>query len=172
MEKWKDIANCKNSYLISNKGNVKSLIARANKKEFIMAINLDKDGYEVVGLFINKKKILKKVHRLVALAYIENPLNKPQVNHINGVKTDNDVNNLEWCTAKENIRHSFKTGLSKNHPGTDRYNSKLLDKDIVAIRRLGRVRTGVELAKAFNVSKQLINNILLRKTWKHIKEEV
>lgn len=68
----------------------------------------DRDGYPRVRLIKNNKKFVKTVHRLVATAFIANPDNKPQVNHINGAKSDNRVENLEWATAQENVIHSYK----------------------------------------------------------------
>ena len=109
-------------YFVSNLGNVKS----KNKK---LSLFTTPAGYKSVGLHINKTKKTFLVHRLVAEAFIPNPNNKPEVNHINGVKDDNNVSNLEWVTAKENTYHKIhKLGINpsqwldnsnrtgKNHP--------------------------------------------------------
>lgn len=95
-EVWEKIETFGN-YSISSLGRVKNNISGK-----ILKPHKDKDGYEIIGLRKNNKQILKKVHRLVAIAFIPNPHNKPQVNHINEIKHDNNVMNLEWVTAKEN----------------------------------------------------------------------
>ena len=120
-EIWKDIEEYKGLYQVSNLGNVRSLdrLVKAgynnkqNKKGRRLTKLSNQKGYLVVKLSKENhgKRIL--IHRLVAKAFIPNPENKPQVNHIDGNKENNNVSNLEWCTNSENQIHAYKTGLNK-----------------------------------------------------------
>lgn len=106
-ELWITIFGLKGEYDTSNKGRVKS---RVKFFEKLLKLTNHSAGYKTVNIR-NKNEF---VHRLVAQVFISNPDNKPIVNHINGIKTDNRVENLEWCTDKENIQHakkSIKKGL-------------------------------------------------------------
>lgn len=119
-ELWKDIDEFKGIYQISNRGRVKRLhrIVKINNKnniyerelrEKILIPTEDKDGYLVIGLLGKNRKI----HRLVAKAFIPNPFCFPQVNHKDGNKKNNNVENLEWCSNLYNQIHAFKIGLKK-----------------------------------------------------------
>lgn len=104
-EIWKAVNEYDGLYIVSNYGNVKSL-----RRNIILHPTND-DGYLKVKLQFNRKTKSVRVHRIVALAFIPNPENKAQVNHINGIKSDNRVENLEWSTNRENILHARKNGL-------------------------------------------------------------
>lgn len=106
-EKIKDIKGYEGSYAITNYGRVWSCRRNIWLSEFYVG-----HGYAAVRLCDNGIETDKKVHRLVAEAFIKNKDNKPQVNHINGDKKDNRVNNLHWVTARENIQHSCDLGLN------------------------------------------------------------
>ncbi len=109
MEKFKDIIGYEGLYQISNFGNVKTFL---RNKEDILQINI-KRKYAIVTLYKNKKSKHYLVHRLVAIHFIESVDGKPYVNHINSIKHDNRVENLEWCNQTENNLHGYKYGNMK-----------------------------------------------------------
>lgn len=116
LEVWKDIPNYEGLYQISNLGNVKSLCfgARNIKKSNIVKLlhqSRNNLGYHKVQLYKDGKSKMFYVHRLVAMSFIPNPDNKPQINHKDGNKDNNTIDNLEWVTSKENLRHAVETGL-------------------------------------------------------------
>jgi len=104
-EIWKDISGYDGKYRISNYGRVKSLKYRNDKLLSIGICN----GYEIIGLWKNNKVKTIAVHRLVATAFIHKPITckKLEINHKNGIKSDNYIDNLEWVTRSENIKHSY-----------------------------------------------------------------
>ena len=105
---WKQIPDT--NYSVSDKGDIRNERFRSIKIK-----NEDRNGYEKVCLYKNGERTTKRVHRLVAEAFIDNPENKPCVNHIDGNKKNNNVNNLEWVTYSENMQHAVREGLAKPH---------------------------------------------------------
>ena len=158
-EIWKDIEGYEGKYQVSNCGNVRSLMYHNAKG--IKRISLLKPATDACGYFrcaLSKNNILTtyKVHRLVAQAFIPNPNNYPQINHIDGNKKNNCVWNLEWCTDKENVNHALKTGLRKNEK--------------VKIVETGEIfENAYECAKAINGNAQDIYRCLYGKTKTHKK---
>lgn len=130
-EIWKDVVGYEGRYQVSNMGKIRSVHYHRGQSIKERAQRKDKDGYLCIGLYKNNGGIFKKSHRLVAEAFIPNPDNKPEINHKNGIKTDNRVENLEWVTSSENKKHAFRvlkrkiSGSYAVHPkGKDNPNSK------------------------------------------------
>lgn len=107
-EIWKDVVDYEGLYMVSNKARLKSLNFNKTKKVKLMSVGNKKNGYCVLTLYKNRANKNKLLHRLVAIAFIPNPLNKPCVNHLRGVWVGHGVDNLEWATYSENELHSFK----------------------------------------------------------------
>lgn len=170
-EIWRDVKGYIGLYMVSNLGRVKSLerIVKHPKggsriiNEKILT-NVLMNNYLKVSLYKDGKKKDFRVHRLLANAFIPNPNNKPTVNHINGIKTDNRVENLEWNTSKENTKHAHENNLC--YKGETHFNSKLNDKIVLEIRSSDLPQR--ELAKRYGVSQSQIWCVINRKTWKHI----
>lgn len=105
--KFKPVKDC-SDYLVSKDGEVFSLLSMKIIKPFKMKI-----GYLAFDMRIDGNRKVKYLHRAVAEAFIDNHESKPHVNHKDGIKTNNSIDNLEWCTKKENLIHAWKTGLNK-----------------------------------------------------------
>jgi hypothetical protein len=127
-------------------------------------------GYQQVCLSVGGFKVKRAVHRLVAWAFIPNPEGKPQVNHRNGVKADNRVENLEWATCSENILHAFSTGLNEGRKGEEHHAAKLTEADVIDIRT--RYAAGGifqrELADEFGLTPSTVGEIIRLEIWKHV----
>lgn len=163
-EIWKEVEGYNGLYFVSNLGNVKSL---CYSKSRILKPYTHRDGYLLV-VFCNKnKRKTLKIHRLVAMGFIPNLENKLQVNHINGIKTDNRVENLEWCTRLENIRHSWQNELSKSKKGEEHFGSKLVDSQVLEIRQNIHI-SSYKLAEIYGVSRQTIDRVKKKILWKHL----
>ncbi len=153
--------------MVSNIGNVKRL---KNEKAFLEKLigrTIDRYGYVKRVLCKQGKMYYFTEHRLVATAFIENPENKLTINHINGIKTDNRVENLECNTNLENKQHAISTGLT-NLKGTNHPRCKLSDKDVLEIREIGFSQTRTALSKKYGVSRITILRIIKRSNWNHI----
>ena len=111
IEQWETVAECNGEYQVSNLGRVKSL---KQGKERILNNCLSTTGYLVVGIHKKGKRKNWPIHKLVALSFLPNADKKPQINHKDGNKTNNNINNLEWVTAKENAQHAWDMGLLAN----------------------------------------------------------
>ena len=177
MEKWKDIKSFEGIYQVSNFGRVKSLPRKQwngriywTSKEKILKQTKDKRGYLLIGLHNNNKLITAKVHRLVGIHFIPNPQNKPEINHKNGIKIQNDVENLEWATSSENNKHAYDTKLRKSSKGEKNTLSKLTNKSVLEIREkyIPWKYTQAMLAKEYNVDASIISLIIRRKRWNDI----
>lgn len=170
-EIWKDVVGYEDYFQISNTGKLFS--KRTNK---ILSQCLHKNGYYIhttrIGGRSGKCKSFK-IHILVATAFIDNPENKPTVNHIDGNKINNHVDNLEWSTHKEQSRHAVDTGLITIKSGVDTYNAKLSADDVKYIREnyiKGDSTFGTRgLGNRFGIHHTKISKVVRNISYKNVK---
>lgn len=171
MEKWKDIDGYNGMYQVSNKGKVRSWKnnkwGKLKSPKILSAFKVN--GYFRVALSKNNNATQYSIHRLVCEAFIPNPENKREVNHIDAVKTNNEISNLEWVTSSENKNHAIMMGL---HGGEINGMSKLCENDVIEIREkyTPRVYTRVMLSKEYGVSVSCIDRVIQKESWKHVNE--
>lgn len=169
-EEWRDIKGYEGLYQVSNLGRIKG-VARISPqnhflKERIRKAETDKDGYKVINLCKNGKVTMLKVHRLVGSAFLDNPSNKPQINHKDGCKCNNCVTNLEWVNGSENVQHAFDTGLKEPLHiflyGEENSHCKVTDEQCKEIRRLKMDQrlTNRKLAEMYELGTSQIGRIL------------
>ncbi len=176
-----DIPNYEGLYQIDEHGNVYRLpgvVPHRNWKRTIPARILKHKktdrGYFSVSICKDGRRETLLIHRLIAQAFIPNPENKPEVNHINGIKGDFSIKNLEWCTKKENIQHAVNTGLKKPSgacliKGASHHKSKLNPLFIKIIREASSEgHTNRKIGNYFKVSGNQISQIIRGQNWKNI----
>lgn len=163
---WKWVKGYEGRYLVSDSGEVMAVPSRTHKGH-VMKQKRTSRGYMHVCLCSQNKKKYHAVHRLVAMAFVPNKSNKPEVNHKDGDKANNAADNLEWVTRAENERHKYHVlGAEPNRPWAGKprtFARKFTDNEIRAIRKDSRPNTVI--AKEYCVSKTAIRDIRIMKNY-------
>ena len=166
MAAWRTLPDFPN-YIIGDNGRVWS-----NYRNKYLKKVYDKDGYVKVTLFENKKRCYKRVHRLVLEAFVGKCPQGMTACHNDGVKHNNNISNLRWDTPKNNTKDTIATGKhpSLTQKGENHSQAKLEEKEVINIIHLWNTKLfrQQEIAYMYNMCRQSVNNIINRRTWKHI----
>ena len=181
-EEWEYVDGFGKRYMISNFGRVLSTekfvnnhTGKIHKPNRILSQHSDSKGYKRTYLDMGDGKTrFIPVHRLVAIAFVPNPLSKPQVNHIDGNKWNNNLSNLEWTTCKENIHHAKANNLRAKQYGEHNSSSKLTEKDVLKIIELLQTQqyTGRQISKMFDVTDDYANAIRRKERWTYLTKDI
>ena len=159
------------NYSVNSNGEVFSFNHNRTGKKKKLSPGVDNKGYLRVGLVGSpSNRSTKKIHRLVAEAFISNPKNKPQVNHKNGIRSDNKVENLEWCTNKENVQHSIKT-LGRKRYGMDSHRRILTEyqvREALNLKKQGDLTTR-EISLITKINYHTLLGIFQGNRWKYLQ---
>lgn len=175
----RDIPGLEGRYYVTTNGNVfshkktwlagRKESALCGREQTELSKRLSKSGYLFVQLYVHKKPKMVKIHRLVATTFIRNPENKPQVNHKDGDKKNNNYTNLEWSTGSENIQHSFDIGRIPVR-GENHSESKLKEYQVLDI--LSSELPSTILSVKYKCSSSLIRSLRQGRRWKHINSNI
>jgi len=177
---WKDIAGWEGLYQVSNFGAIKSLAkewkggqgCKGSHPDMIMKLSPNTRGYPSICLCSGNNKRTYKVHRLVLEAFVGK--SDLQVNHKNGNKFDNRLENLEYCTGSENIQHAYRNGLNHGPRGKAQHLVRLTEAQVIRIKFIAKNYIHVhgywvKLSKALNIDSCTIQDIIHNRTWKYIE---
>ena len=157
-------------YVVDSSGDVYSLVYRSGKivkpRWFKLKPHTSPTGYLSVALYKNGKAVRFRIHQLVMLVFVGARDTGLQINHLNGIKTDNRIENLEYCTQQENLKHAALNGL--NATGERHGCSKLTKQQVLEIRSLQGVKSGPAVAKEFGVNHTGIYKIWKRRLWANL----
>jgi hypothetical protein len=173
IEKWKDISGFEGKYQISNIGRVRSLDRITNNRQFKGAIKtpqISNTGYYRVHLCTENRKTKPfSIHRLVATHFLPSIGGKNVVNHIDGDKLNNRLDNLEWVTISENTKHSYDTGLQIMGRSEKNPASKYTEGQIREVKKLSKMNySRKHISEATGVSRAMIHSVLKNKSWTHV----
>lgn len=168
-EVWKTIIGYEGIYEISSHGRLKTHNWRATKRTMIVTPKITNEGY--LKYQLQKECVITYIlaHRLVAIYFISNNI-QLEVNHINGIKADNNVANLEWCTRKENMVHASKNNLYKNCPKGEDHKKSILTNEIIKRIKYGDLKNKrvYEIANIIGCSWNAVDRVVKLITWLHI----
>lgn len=170
-EEWRDIPGYEGIYQVSDQGRVRRIAKKIGAtKGYVFQSRINRHGYRILDLRKDGVQTTHQVHRLVMLAFAgEPPTHKHQVNHMNGIRHDNRLVNLEYVTASENLLHSYYV-LGRPRSGDGRSRSVFTEQQVREIRTLHAQGLGYKrLAKRFGASRSAVMGVCRYKTWKHIE---
>jgi len=170
-EEWRDVPEFE-GYQVSSLGKIRGIDRLCGNRPGVTKGKIlkpfrNKRGYLEVNLYNNSKSTAKIIHRLVAKAFISNDFNKPQVNHIDGNKLNNEVSNLEWMSNSENQLHAYSLGLQPSRAGENNVKAKITDKSVTELKVLyNSGKTIIDISNIMNINVSIIRNIIYGRTWK------
>lgn len=177
IEIWKDIKNLEGLYQVSNNGKIRSLdriITYIDGRKYhykgkILKQYIQDNGYYYILLNYKRKLYRFSISRLVLSTFVRHPKNGEEAAHFpDSDKSKNNVDNLIWCSPKENSSHkvTHKTLMM----GNKHWNAKLSEKEVIEIRYLSKTKTQSDISQIYNISRRTISDIIKKKTWRHINE--
>lgn len=177
IEEWRDVPGYEGLYKISNKGMLIRFEHWSTKGRYYPESHPYKfknyKGYIQTYLYKDGKRKTTTIHRLIAQAFIPNPENKDQINHKNGIKDDNRIENIEWCNQSENMRHAFDTGLKEGMPGEKNGRATLSQEAVDLIK--SRYNSGekiTDISRELNINLGKLRTILYGFSWKETKVKI
>lgn len=173
---WRDIVGFEGVYQVSSTGSVRSVTRTTvgrfgfqTRKGVMRKLSVHRDGYIKVTLYKGGKRNYRQVHRLVGAAFVENKNGKPEINHKDGNKKNNDHTNLEWCDESHNMQHAYSTGLLVAVTGVNNGAAKLTEQQVnlvVMLRREGKLLR--QIAEQVGCPESTVRKIYSGHTWSSV----